>query len=87
MAVAAQLNLPLVLGGLKLTSNVSINVEITGDQVGLGNLGGELVSSEGPLGLATLEVLANLGLGLARVLSLAILPFSAVFPGEGSALS
>jgi len=81
------LNLPFVFGGLELTGDVSVSLPVTLDQIFHFATGSELISSEGPLGLAVLAaVLGDLRLGLARVLSLAIFPLSAVLPSKGSGL-
>lgn len=83
------LNLPLVLGGLDLESRVGVDVPVTLNEVVAGQLGSKLVGGEGPVGLKVpvVAVLGNLGVGLARLLGVALfVPLNLVGPVECGAL-
>ena len=79
-------NFPFVLGGLKLESKVSVEVEVSLNDIILFNLKRELVVGEGPVGLGVVLVHADLGLSLSGGDLSTLLPFRLVSQGEGSAL-
>lgn len=79
------LNFPLILCGLNLESRVGVDVPVSLDEVGAGQLGSELVGGEGPVALQVpvVAVLGNLGVGLARLLGVAlVVPLNLVGPVE-----
>ena len=79
-------NFPFVLGGLELESKVTVEVEVSLNDIILFNLEGELVVGEGPVGLGVILVHADLGLSLSGGDLSTLLPFRLVSQCEGSAL-
>ena len=71
-------NFPFVLGGLELESKVSVEVEVSLNDIILFNLERKLVVGEGPVLLDVVLVHADLGLSLSGGNLSTLLPFRLV---------